>query len=106
MSELRKQMRVELAGLLLNPHGDKERFLDLLDERIREIVNPPAVPDGWYETDEAGTIRPMKPPSSPPRPARTMGFTGDICDQCGNATMRQAGKCLTCQTCGTTTGCS
>lgn len=32
------------------------------------------------------------------------GYTGDICAECGNATMRRSGTCLTCD-CGANTGC-
>lgn len=32
--------------------------------------------------------------------------TGDVCTVCGNFTMQRAGACLTCMTCGSTTGCS
>lgn len=38
--------------------------------------------------------------------ARMKGYTGDICPQCGQATMVRNGTCLKCVTCGTTTGCS
>jgi ribonucleoside-diphosphate reductase alpha chain len=33
------------------------------------------------------------------------GYSGDVCGACGNATMRRAGTCLACETCGATTGC-
>lgn len=38
--------------------------------------------------------------------ARQMGFTGDICPDCGSMTMVRNGTCLKCTTCGSTTGCS
>ena len=38
--------------------------------------------------------------------AREMGFTGDICSDCGSMTMVRNGTCLKCTTCGSTTGCS
>jgi hypothetical protein len=37
--------------------------------------------------------------------ARSQGFTGDGCDGCGQFAMKRGGTCLTCQACGTTTGC-
>ena len=40
------------------------------------------------------------------RAARDQGFSGDICDQCGGGQMKRSGTCLTCQSCGSTTGCS
>ncbi len=38
--------------------------------------------------------------------ARTMGFEGDACDECGAMRMVRNGSCLKCTACGTTTGCS
>ncbi|WP_420604719.1 hypothetical protein [Methylobacterium sp.] len=37
--------------------------------------------------------------------ATTQGFTGDACPLCGSFMMKRAGTCLTCQACGSTTGC-
>lgn len=38
--------------------------------------------------------------------ARLKGYTGDICQECGQATMVRNGTCLKCMTCGATSGCS
>lgn len=38
--------------------------------------------------------------------ARGQGYTGDCCSHCGLFRMKQAGHCLTCDSCGETTGCS
>ena len=38
--------------------------------------------------------------------ARGLGFTGDICDDCGSSQMVRNGTCLKCNACGSTTGCS
>jgi len=38
--------------------------------------------------------------------ARSLGYTGDICDVCQSNTMVRQGTCLYCKTCGNTTGCS
>jgi ribonucleoside-diphosphate reductase alpha chain len=35
-----------------------------------------------------------------------MGFSGEMCSECGLATMVQNGHCLKCVNCGATTGCS
>lgn len=37
--------------------------------------------------------------------ARAQGYTGDACDMCGGFTMKRAGTCLTCASCGATSGC-
>lgn len=38
--------------------------------------------------------------------ARTKGFTGDMCPECGSFEMVRNGACLKCNSCGATTGCS
>jgi ribonucleoside-diphosphate reductase alpha chain len=35
----------------------------------------------------------------------TTGYTGDACLDCGNTTLKPAGSCLACDSCGATTGC-
>ena len=37
---------------------------------------------------------------------KELGFTGDTCSECGSTMMVQNGKCLKCNNCGATTGCS
>ncbi len=38
--------------------------------------------------------------------AKTKGYEGDACSDCGNFTLVRNGTCLKCDTCGNTTGCS
>lgn len=38
--------------------------------------------------------------------ARTKGYTGDTCTECGSFEMVRNGSCLKCNSCGATTGCS
>ena len=38
--------------------------------------------------------------------AKLKGYTGDICQECGQATMVRNGTCLKCMSCGATSGCS
>ncbi len=38
--------------------------------------------------------------------ARSLGYTGDVCINCGSTRMVKNGSCLLCQECGSTTGCS
>lgn len=66
----------------------------------REVRKPPP--------ERAPTGRVLDPPASTTQTAdmRDYGFTGDICLQCGVATMKRNGSCLVCISCGTTTGCS
>ena len=35
-----------------------------------------------------------------------MNYTGNFCDNCGSDKMVRTGTCETCQSCGTTSGCS
>jgi len=38
--------------------------------------------------------------------AKQLGYTGDICPDCGSMTMVRNGTCMKCVTCGSTSGCS
>lgn len=38
--------------------------------------------------------------------ARSRGYTGDSCQECGSMSMVRNGTCLKCDVCGATTGCS
>jgi len=38
--------------------------------------------------------------------SRHKGYTGDACNDCGAFTMKRNGTCLSCDSCGATTGCS
>jgi len=40
------------------------------------------------------------------RDARTKGYEGDSCNDCGNFTLVRNGTCMKCTTCGATSGCS
>ena len=45
------------------------------------------------------------PPEDRAGAARSQGYTGDSCDMCGSWSMRRTGTCLSCDSCGTTSGC-
>ncbi len=38
--------------------------------------------------------------------AKSRGFVGDACNECGNFTLVRSGTCMKCVTCGATSGCS
>ena len=40
------------------------------------------------------------------RAAKTKGYEGDPCGECGNFTLVRNGTCMRCNTCGSTSGCS
>lgn len=43
--------------------------------------------------------------SSKVQAARSMGYSGGVCDGCGGSRMRRSGTCETCDDCGKTSGC-
>lgn len=59
--------------------------------KLEETLLGPVAPDMGQVTREA---------------AKSQGYTGDQCDICGSARMRNNGTCKVCDDCGTTTGCS
>ena len=63
-----------------------------------------------FESTEVIASVMLSSPSEPMDPAepdvRDLGYSGDICQNCGGSRMRQAGACLTCDECGTSAGCS
>jgi ribonucleoside-diphosphate reductase alpha chain len=38
--------------------------------------------------------------------AVSMGYTGEMCTQCGSARVKRNGSCVVCEDCGSTSGCS
>lgn len=61
----------------------------------------PGAPVRW-----PGTVDRATDVGDPPRDARRMGYSGDVCRACGSLRVRANGTCLVCDSCGTTTGCS
>ena len=57
-------------------------------------------------TLEQSPVEDVDPSYSVAESARAMGFTGDICTNCGSSQMVRNGTCLKCNECGETTGCS
>lgn len=45
-------------------------------------------------------------PTAAHRQAVAQGYTGDICEHCGECRMKRNGACLVCDNCGTSGGCS
>lgn len=54
----------------------------------------------------AGVGRDKAPASKPPTKPLAYIPEGDACSYCGGMQLVRSGTCMTCQTCGTTTGCS
>ncbi len=72
---------------------------------VRNPKPPPPAPLGPTPKPKV-TPKPRMAAQYAAQAARSMGYTGDMCLQCGQFTMKRSGTCLTCQTCGVTTGCS
>ena len=82
---------------------------EIYSERIiEEVVTKPKIKT--TTTPVKPTIKitgsPVKNEKSRIKEARMKGYTGDICQECGQATMVRNGTCLKCVTCGSTSGCS
>jgi len=76
-------------------------------ENLNSSVNTPPVNILINSADNNGGIK--KKESVLPNPvinAKELGYTGDICSECGQATMVRNGTCQKCLTCGATSGCS
>ncbi len=71
-----------------------------------EATEQKQVVAGKSPESETGTKRSGSYRSEEMNRAKEMGFTGDMCPDCGSLTMVRNGTCLKCTTCGSTTGCS
>lgn len=69
---------------------------------------PLSIPDEYPLDAYVGkddTVLETMPPS-PAFKAKEYGYTGDVCQSCGDFKMRRNGSCLLCEGCGRTSGCS
>jgi ribonucleoside-diphosphate reductase alpha chain len=108
-------------------HPQVKSALSILDVVFRDLaINylgredlSHATADATIAQDEAkqpeATYSPVLSPDAPgdvleavarKREARLKGYDGDPCRNCQRLTLIRNGKCLRCETCGTTTGCS
>ncbi len=97
------------------------RFCDVDVQRELGILTPAvraeqAVNDMAYRSDTDGQTPPNQaaatsatglelPPIKVVKAAAKANPTGEMCPQCGNATMQRTGACHTCASCGYNTGC-
>lgn len=97
--------RTDVADLISEASvaGELERYRpDLIvapDATPVPAVDAPAKPVPVLPTDIA-------PPKLTHEQAKTSGFTGNQCNECGSMQMVRNGACEKCQSCGATTGCS
>ena len=75
--------------------------------RLGGMVVIPGTPQPMAVVEKSP--KPLDPPhvaATEPGDPKSMGYTGDSCDNCGSTRMVVTGHCNTCLDCGTTTGCS
>jgi ribonucleoside-diphosphate reductase alpha chain len=69
----------------------------------------PAAPAGEEAPEDQLSFRAVAEPAAaeapPARPRLVLDSTGQICSSCGSSDMVRSGTCLTCRTCGATSGC-
>ncbi|KKL97568.1 hypothetical protein LCGC14_1833160 [marine sediment metagenome] len=59
-----------------------------------------------YETNIPPVATRIPPILKPQASPQSRGFTGNFCEDCGEANMIRNGTCEVCADCGATTGCS
>ena len=79
--------------------------LPLETEEDREAGGADEAPDDQLAFGEVAAPNGNGHDAPPERPRLTLTSTGQICSSCGSADMVRAGTCLTCRTCGATSGC-
>jgi ribonucleoside-diphosphate reductase alpha chain len=73
----------------------------LAREDLVHIKNLPSAP-----RPERTPVKTLKPNDAKVASAKSQGYTGEACGQCGSMKVKQNGTCHLCIDCGTTTGCS
>lgn len=83
-------------------HGTEAEVLELADWGA--YLRAPAASTGQFRAawSEMVIANPIPRVTVPPQES---GFTGDICRKCGSVQMIRAGACLTCVSCGESSGC-
>ena len=97
-----------LAGVLpgVSPEPDDAATDDAPEDQLSfsAVAEPEAEANGNGNGNGHGATATAEPPS-PARPRLSLDSTGQICSSCGSSDMVRAGTCLTCRTCGATSGC-
>ena len=97
-----------LAGVLpgVGPEPVAEESDDAPEDQLSfsAVAEPEAPANGNGNGNGHGATATAEPPS-PAKPRLSLDSTGQICSSCGSSDMVRAGTCLTCRTCGATSGC-
>lgn len=75
------------------------------DDAMRPIEPLPSSAAVLSEAMRAASFDPG-PPKMTTAQAKSAGFTGNSCNECGSMQMVRNGTCEKCNSCGSTTGCS
>lgn len=89
--------------------GDKEAMLADAHRVMGIVATPPdtrRTPPASGHDDAMRPLPAIEATLTARDFARSQGYTGDTCSNCGGAHMQVAGHCTVCADCGTTTGCS
>jgi hypothetical protein len=73
------------------------------------LICADCIENGWRMIEAYRAEEAKKKPGAPSverTDPRALGYTGDFCIHCGSDRMRRSGTCSTCESCGSTTGCS
>jgi ribonucleoside-diphosphate reductase alpha chain len=94
-----------LAGVLpgVAPEPEAEATDDAPEDQLSfsAVAEPEA--NGNGDGHGAGTA--TAEPPAPAKPRLLLDSTGQVCSSCGSSDMVRSGTCLTCRTCGATSGC-
>ena len=97
---------------------EKDKDIEYYEEKIyserivEEKINHDDIPEKNSSSDEVVPIKILSAPNGNGNEKKRIeeailkGYTGDMCQECGQATMVRNGTCLKCMTCGSTSGCS
>jgi ribonucleoside-diphosphate reductase alpha chain len=99
-----------IAGVLpgVAPEPVAEEADDAPEDQLsfRAVAEPEAEANGNGNGNGNGhgATATAEPPA-PAKPRLSLDSTGQICSSCGSSDMVRSGTCLTCRTCGATSGC-
>jgi ribonucleoside-diphosphate reductase alpha chain len=107
----------EILQRTLRPMDNSDDDLEILDvptaKKTEEVVAPLAPVTAVNIVSASVNVKLPDPTGTAAssfedkyNQARQMGYTGDICGDCGSMTLVRNGTCLKCNTCGATSGCS
>lgn len=99
--------RIKMASSVADYLGRELGIVYCGRDDLGHVVPLRSVPATAIVAMAAGTEPSVEPGTVLDRRAQgiALGYTGDICPNCDNATMRPIGTCLVCETCYTDTGC-